>query len=113
MTHATLSQFTRAAGPWIPRLERLVESRNLCSFEKNILLTLIGAVLQPTKISLLSYGTRRSTISDLLLMLCTGLEERIHSLKYFRKNATLVREGMLVIYSPEISGDFTSADVSQ
>ena len=41
---------TKQAGSWIPRLERMVVSRNLCDFEKNVLLTLIGSVIQPNKV---------------------------------------------------------------
>ena len=35
----------------MPRLERMVESRNLCEFEKSVLVTLIGSVIQPNKVS--------------------------------------------------------------
>ena len=41
---------TKQVGSWIPRLERMVQSRNLCDFEKNVLLTLIGSVIQPNKV---------------------------------------------------------------
>ena len=41
---------THQAGSWVPRLERMVTSRGLCSFEKNILITLIGFVIQPNKV---------------------------------------------------------------
>ena len=41
---------TKQAGSWIPRLERMVQSRKLCDFEKNVLLTLIGSVIQPNKV---------------------------------------------------------------
>ena len=41
---------TKQSGSWIPRLERMVQSRNLCEFEKNVLLMLIGSVIQPTKV---------------------------------------------------------------
>ena len=48
-THLSL-QLTRESGQWVPRLERMVTSRNLHPFEKNILLTLIGFVIQPNKV---------------------------------------------------------------
>ena len=44
-------QLTKKAGSWIPRLERMVQSRGLCPFEKQVLLTLIGFVIQPNKVS--------------------------------------------------------------
>ena len=43
-------QMTKQAGSWIPRLERMVQSRNLSNFEKSVLLTLIGSVIQPNKV---------------------------------------------------------------
>ena len=43
-------QMTKQAGSWIPRLERMVQSRNLSNFEKSVLLTLIGGVIQPNKV---------------------------------------------------------------
>ena len=45
------TQLTKKAGSWIPRLERMVQSRGLCPFEKQVLLTLIGFVIQPNKVS--------------------------------------------------------------
>ena len=44
-------QLTKKAGSWTPRLERMVQSRGLCPFEKQVLLTLIGFVIQPNKVS--------------------------------------------------------------
>ena len=41
---------TKQAGSWIPRLERMVQSRNLSDFEKSVILTLIGTVIQPNKV---------------------------------------------------------------
>ncbi len=49
-THTHSDQLTRANGSWLPRLERMVESRKLCNFEKNVLLLLIGSVIQPNKV---------------------------------------------------------------
>ena len=45
------TQLTKKAGSWIPQLERMVQSRGLCPFEKQVLLTLIGFVIQPNKVS--------------------------------------------------------------
>ncbi len=43
-------QLTTKSGSWMPRLERMVKSRNLVQFEKNVLLSLIGFVIQPNKV---------------------------------------------------------------
>ena len=40
----------------MPRLERMVNSRNLSTFEKNIILMLIGAVIQPNKVIFIVYA---------------------------------------------------------
>ena len=49
-------QLTKKAGSWIPRLERMVQSRGLCPFEKQVLLTLIGFVIQPNKVIITMTG---------------------------------------------------------
>ena len=48
-------QLTKKSGSWIPRLERMVQSRGLCPFEKKVLLTLIGFIIQPNKVRIISY----------------------------------------------------------
>ena len=48
----TCAQLTKEAGPWMPRMERMVQSRGLCEFEKKIVITLIGSVIQPNKVDL-------------------------------------------------------------
>ena len=91
----------------------MVESRNLCNFEKNVLLTLIGAVLQPTKFNIEgNFGKRSCQVGDLLQLMCTSLENQIQHRKYFYKSATLVREGMVVVHNSGISGDPSGATVS-
>eukprot|EP00731_Ephydatia_muelleri_P032086 Em0023g593a len=97
---------TKAAGSWIPRLERMVESRGLCMFEKNILLTLIGFVIQPSSGMMMC-----STIGDLLRLFCTSLQEQIKHRTYFYKSATLVQEGMIQVNSVGLTGDPASAMV--
>ena len=91
-----------------------MESRNLCEFEKNILLALIGSSLQPTK-----FSTTESTIfrnqaqvGDLLQLFCGSLEDEIQHRKFFYKSASLVREGMVIVHSSGFNGDPTSATVS-
>lgn len=104
---------TRQAGSWVPRLERMIHSRNLSSFEKNILLLLIGAVIQPNKFQ--SYEVRISaqgtSVGELLRLFCTDLEEEIAHRKYFYKSATLVREGMIIVHNSGLTGDTNNATV--
>ena len=69
-------ELTRQSGTWVPRLERLVASRGLSSFEKNLLLTLIGSIIQPNKINncgdINPYTTTSSfSVGELLRLFCT------------------------------------------
>jgi SpoVK/Ycf46/Vps4 family AAA+-type ATPase len=104
---------TKQAGSWIPRLERMVSSRNLCEFEKKVLLTLIGNVIQPNKIMLYSdYSmTAGFTVGELLRLFCVDLANQIKSRMYFYKTASLVREGMIIVHASGLSGDPTGARV--
>lgn len=106
------SQLTKA---WVPRLERMVQSRNLCEFEKNVLLTLIGSILQPTKFNNIDahISNNHVMVGELLRIFCSGLEEQIQHRKYFYKSSSLVREGMIVVHSSGLTGDTSTASVSQ
>ena len=88
----------------------MIRSRNLCDFEKNVLLTLIGGTLQPNKIAY-GGGGDPVMVRDLLQMFCSSLEEQIEHRKYFYKSSSLVREGMVVVHSSGLTGDTSSASV--
>ncbi|XP_065889621.1 uncharacterized protein [Dysidea avara] len=104
---------TRQSANWVPRLERMVQSRHLTTFEKNIILLLIAAVIQPNKFQ--SYEVRVSargtSVGELLRLFCTDLEEEIAHRKYFYKSATLVREGMISVHNSGLTGDTNNATV--
>lgn len=91
-----------------------MESRNLCEFEKKIILTLIGSSLQPTKFSSMegnSIFRNQAQVGDLLQLFCGSLEDKIQHRKYFYKSASLVREGMVIVHSSGFNGDPTFATV--
>lgn len=92
----------------------MVESRNLCAFEKNVILSLIGSVLQPNKFNTgeACISKNSAQVGDLLQLFCAGLQEQINHRKYFYKSASLVREGMVVVHSSGLTGDPSSATVS-
>ena len=96
----------------------MAKARNLCNFEKDVLLSLIGATLLPDKfipediILYLDENQSKNEVKTILSELCSSLEERLHNLKYFYKSATLVREGMVIVRSSTLSGDVSSASVS-
>jgi len=98
-------QLTRTSGNWLPRLERLAEARQLDDVEKGILILLVGAVLDETFEKYLS-GMRGlgslAKVQDILKFFATTLKEQIFLRRYFYKDATLVREGMV-----SIEGEFT------
>ncbi|XP_064405407.1 uncharacterized protein LOC135350521 [Halichondria panicea] len=104
---------TRANGSWLPRLERMVESRKLCDFEKNVLLLLIGSVIQPNKFQ--NFEVRISPnfaqVGEVLRIFCEDLEEQIQHRRYFYKSSSLVHEGMIVVQNSGLTGDTTSATV--
>ncbi len=81
-----------------------MESRKLCDFEKNVLLTLIGCVIQQSKFMNYSQDCSNNcaTVGEMLRLLCNTLEEQIEHRKYFFKSGSLVHEGMIVVNS---SGD--------
>ncbi len=91
----------------------MAESRNLCLFEKDVLLVLIGTILQPNRFSGNDIRIGKNIqVGSLLNKFCTSLEDQIAHRKYFYKSASLVREGMVVVHSTGISGDLSSATVS-
>ena len=91
-----------------------MESRNLCQFEKNILLALIGSIIQPNKFSLGEFAITKNCaqVGDMLELFCPTLEEQIHHRKYFYKSSSLVREGMVVVQNSGLTGDPSTATVS-
>lgn len=84
---------TREAGDWLPRLERLVEARNLDSTERDVLLTLVASHVMGDAFS------DRITARELLFLFSDGLSERVKNRKYFYKNARLVDDGLIDIDS--------------
>lgn len=127
-------QLTKANGDWMPRLERMAASRKLCDFEKNVLLLLIGSVLQSNKVChshstswFQCFHSRDSSfqfqnyeiriapnfaqVGEVLRIFCDDLEEQIQHRKYFYKSSTLVREGMVVVHSTGLTGDPSTATV--
>ncbi|XP_019854420.1 PREDICTED: uncharacterized protein LOC105313451 [Amphimedon queenslandica] len=107
-------QLTKQSGGTVPRLERMATLRGIAPFEKNVLLTLIGYVIQPNKI--MPYegmfsGQSVFTVGELLRLFCPSLQEQIKHRVYFYKMATLVREGMIIVHNSGLNGDPTSAKV--
>jgi hypothetical protein len=90
------------------RLEKLSKIRNLCSFEKWVLIYLVGCIISEDLKQ--KYYSKDSTIGFLLWILCDSLKERINHRSYFYKNSILVSDGMIRL-STKISYDLNETEV--
>ena len=77
-------QLTKKAGNWTPRLERMVQSRGLCPFEKQVLLTLIGFVIQPNKVSaiIIIFMMMEYMYRYMYMYMYDGCDGAVHMLVY-------------------------------
>ncbi|PRP75013.1 hypothetical protein PROFUN_07406 [Planoprotostelium fungivorum] len=84
---------TREAGPWLPRLERMIQIRGFDQYERDILITLIASNFS-THLENMGYSSGMS-VSNLITSFTSDLEQQIHRRKYFYKGARLVKEGII------------------
>ncbi len=106
---------TRAAGRWVPRLERLCEALALCPFERSVVVALIARRISPASLAALPDDgmglgggeglSGGATAGALLQGLAGTLEGRIAARRHFYKNATLVREGIVALQGADFSSD--------
>ncbi len=85
---------TRLKSDWLPRLERLCDSRRYDYFEKNIILMLIGS-RNSTEFRKQDFND--FNIGEIITALSSGFRYEIENRKYFYKNARLVRDGIITI----------------
>eukprot|EP01117_Protostelium_nocturnum_P002988 TRINITY_DN13919_c0_g1_i1.p1 TRINITY_DN13919_c0_g1~~TRINITY_DN13919_c0_g1_i1.p1 ORF type:complete len:1057 (+),score=459.92 TRINITY_DN13919_c0_g1_i1:75-3245(+) len=88
-------KLTIEAGPWIPRMERMVTLRGLDDFERHVLLTLIVCNFS-TDVQSLGYS-RGIDVGTVLRSYAKGLEEQINKRKYFYKGSKMIKEGIIRI----------------
>ena len=117
----------------------MIQLRNLSTFEKNIILYLIGNVIQSSKVccsglkldsfifivgfysfshiklillilTILIRRTRPQLVGCFNCSALTWRKEIVHR-KYFYKSATLVREGMIIVHNAGLTGDTNNAEV--
>jgi len=102
---------------WIPRLERILSSRKMDTFEKEVLVLLVGGVLLPSKVQHIFNSLRKSMlpggviVGELLCALSPDLPSQISNRRAFYKDACLVRDGMVHVGSNGMRGDLTSCPV--
>jgi len=91
---------------WLPRIERLVQLRQLDAFEKNVLISLIGSMLSQEIRKAGQIGrddnllTNSFQVGTLITTFCDSLADKVRSRTYFYKNSKLVREGIIKIGDP-------------
>jgi SpoVK/Ycf46/Vps4 family AAA+-type ATPase len=104
-------EMTRAGGGWLPRLERLVDTRGLVPFEKLVLITLVGAHISADIMQELGGRYRLGLhVADLIQLLLDGLQEQISHRRYFYRSGTLVKEGMVSI-DTDITNELESCNI--
>eukprot|EP01137_Pigoraptor_chileana_P029176 Opistho-2@14032 len=109
---------TRAsASGWLPRLERLFKILGLDEFEKLVLYTLVGNKLS-SRISpdMSYYGSSSSMVSifyvgQLVHLFSESFEQEVMHRKYFYKNATLIREGVIQLSDSGFGGELMNTTV--
>lgn len=99
-------ELTKKASKWLPRVERMVLARNLDSFEREVLLALIACHISP---KMHAIGHRNGMeVGTLLRAFCKNFQEQVKYRKYFYKNATLVKEGILRLQGGSFDTDLNS-----
>mmetsp|Transcript_18421 Transcript_18421/g.55530 ORF Transcript_18421/g.55530 Transcript_18421/m.55530 type:complete len:1186 (-) Transcript_18421:1035-4592(-) len=103
---------------WQPRLERLANARALSSFEKNMLLLLVGYHVSPSvqrafdaTRSASFEGSNMSVGSILLAFLPDSLQEQISARKFFYKSARLIKDGIVSLSGTDFSKDIMDQGV--
>jgi ATPase family associated with various cellular activities (AAA) len=83
-----------------PHLERLVRAFALSPFERDVLAVLIGPEIDERYIRLYAYleddlTRRQPSVRVVIDLLCNGLDERLHALKAFRAEGSLIRHWLV------------------
>ncbi len=85
-----------------PRLEELAKLHNLDSFEKSVLLLLVGMMISEDvrrawEIENRTYVQKFFTVGSVFSYLCGNLQDKIESRKYFYCSSTLIRDNMVQV----------------
>eukprot|EP00930_Biecheleria_cincta_P002910 TRINITY_DN103872_c0_g1_i1.p1 TRINITY_DN103872_c0_g1~~TRINITY_DN103872_c0_g1_i1.p1 ORF type:complete len:954 (-),score=187.53 TRINITY_DN103872_c0_g1_i1:357-2831(-) len=108
---------------WTPRLERILSSRQMSDFEKEVVILLVGLILLPNKLMHLTaggappgYRIYRSKgegvdVATILSALLPDLATQISNRKAFYKDAVLVRNNIIHVGSNGVRRDLASCPV--
>ncbi|ETO16690.1 AAA ATPase, partial [Reticulomyxa filosa] len=86
---------------WCPRMEQLVQNRQLQDFERWIVLTLVGCILSVDILKAAQRQQEPFTVGEMLAIHCEDLRSQIACRKYFYKSARLVKEDIMHVQAPE------------
>ncbi len=89
---------SKTTNNWKPRIDTLAELRGLDEFEKTVLLTLVGANVSIEMQKAGDHSVGHPEIGDILVLWCDSFDQMVQCRKYFRKSATLVKEGMVQLW---------------
>ncbi len=113
-TRATLDRrlkVTLEDSSFVPRGEQLQNNRSLDDFEKHVLLFAAAAAVSAEFREKLEKRRRDLDVRELLFLLCDSLEQQIQARRYFYRDATLLREGLIGLTSLPFGTDLLDMDV--
>ncbi|CAL1145902.1 unnamed protein product [Cladocopium goreaui] len=102
---------------WIPRLERILSSRHMNEFEKEVVVLLVGLILLPNRFQIRGtsmYHHCRGEpvdVATVLVFLSPDLASQIANRKAFYKDAVLVRDHIIHVSTKGVHGDLASCPV--
>ena len=104
-------KMTRDKGGWLPRLERLSDRIGLDSFERIIILFLIGNVISQKQRKAASAFASTREIGTIFAVNCKSLSAEIESRKYFYRDSNLVRNKIIRVTERKYGGtDLTDCE---
>ncbi|CAJ1423930.1 unnamed protein product [Effrenium voratum] len=109
-------RLTREAAPWIPRLERILCSRQMNEFEKEVVVLLVGLILLPHRFHIPGPGVYHCRgepieVATILALLSPDLASQIANRKAFYKDSVLVRDHIIHVSTKGVHGDLSSCPV--
>lgn len=102
---------TREKGGWLPRLERLSDRLGMDSFERIIILFLIGNVISQKQRKAASAFASTREIGTIFAVNCKSLSAEIECRKYFYRDSNLVRNKIVRVTERQYGGtDLTNCE---
>ncbi|CAK9091961.1 unnamed protein product [Durusdinium trenchii] len=101
---------------WIPRLERILSSRQMNEFEKEVVILLVGLILLPHRFLQRGAGMYHCRgepidVATVLALLSPDLASQIANRKSFYKDSVLVRDHIIHVSTKGVHGDLSSCPV--